>query len=489
MSSLKSRIVLVIAGVALLAIILTAWAVAATTQDAVVDAVDEREDSTSIITEELNYLALGLPEWSSGVGEIEALAEEFGARIVLTDLDGRSLVDSGSGALPPLAAVIDPLGPLGEFGTEVPEDEFDAALAMCFDSYGIEFMVDEFGASLFEENAESSIVDFCFEEALEVVDALESSVVAEPALLFVDFAVDPPIPWSQLALIAAVVLALALVGATAASGVIAGPIRRLTQAARSIRGGDLGARVDPGSIDEVRELATSFNDMAEGLEQADSRRRQLTSDVAHELRSPLTNIIGHLDAIEDGVVEAAPEHLQVVSAEAARLHHLIEDLRQLAEADEGQLRLNRECQDVGVIVGRVIDARSVLATERGVTLDCDCPTVEASVDGSRLEQIVGNLVDNALVAVGDGGEVRVTVATEEHVVAIAVTDDGPGIPEELMAVLFDRFRRGDRARTPGSLGSGLGLAIAQALTHAHGGNITAANDPDGGAVIIVRLPL
>lgn len=488
MRSLKSRVVLLITAVALLAIVLTAWAVAAATQGAVVDAVAEREDVSVVITEELTFLALSIPDWEAGDGVVQELADQFDARIVLTDLDGRPLVDSGSGELPPLVGVIDPLGPLGEFGAEIPEDEFNLALAECFDNNGVAFMIDEFGVTVLGDDADAVVVDLCFAEALELEAAGGTPPEIEPALLFVEFSVDPPIPWPQLAVIAGVVLALALVGATAASGVIAGPIRRLSEAARSVRVGDLATRVEPGSIEEVQELAVSFNEMADGLQQADRRRRQLTSDIAHELRSPLTNIIGHLDAIEDGVVEAEPEHLLVVSAEAGRLHHLIEDLRQLAEADEGHLRLNRVQQDVGAVVARVVEARRVATLDREVALSCDCPTVEAAVDGPRLEQIVGNIVDNALAAVADDGEVRVVVSASDANAVVTVGDDGPGIAEELLPIVFDRFRRGDGVRTPGGSGSGLGLAIAQALARAHGGDVTGANGPDGGALFTVTLP-
>lgn len=491
--SLKGRVVLLVMAVALLAIVLTAWAVAAATQDAVVNAVDDREDATNVITEELTFLALGLSDWGTGSEEVQYLADQFGVRIVVTDLEGRPLFDSGEGELPPLVGVIDPLGPLGEFGAEVPQGDFDAALAACFDRNGIPFMIDEFGVTLLGEDAESAIIDECFSAALTSMDALvdpfsADSFTTDPVLLFVEFSLDPPIPWAQLVSIAGVVLVLALFGATVASGIIAGPIHRLSDAARSIRGGDLSARVDPVPIDDVQDLASSFNKMAEGLEQADSRRRQLTSDIAHELRSPLTNIIGHLEAIEDGVIEAAPEHLAVVGAEADRLHHLIEDLRQLAEADEGQLRLNRERSDAGSIVMRAVETRRVGAADKNVSLLCDCPTVAAVVDSVRLEQIVGNLVDNAIASVAIQGEVRVAVVAESAFVKIVVTDNGPGVPPDLLPVLFDRFRRGDTARTPGASGSGLGLAISRALARAHGGDIVARNRDGGGAEFTVTLP-
>ncbi len=493
MRSFRTRLVVVIGAIALLAVALTTWAIAARTQDAIVDRLDERDQAEAVVTEQLTFLAFEISDWADAEEAVMELAEAYDARIVLTDVNGRPFVDTGSGPLPtaltdviaPLALSSDfALGPLDAFG----EEDLTFAVSECLSLLGVPHEIDEFG--VYPRDEEGALaVDDCYTDAFETLGSFTVDDVAEPAYLFVDYPVDPPVPWLQLGLVAAVVLGLAVAAAAVASGVISGPVRRLTTATQVIRSGDLGARVRADGADELASLARSFNEMADSLESSDRRRKQLTSDVAHELRSPVTNIIGHLDAVEDGVSEPTPEHLGVISSEAQRLHHLIEDLGQLAEADEGEIRLLREEQNVGAIVSRAVDARRATAAEKSISLDCDCPTAVASVDGARIEQVVGNLLDNALAAVGEGGTVFATVTQTSDELSISVSDDGPGVPDDLLDSLFDRLRRGSSARTPGDPGRGLGLAIARALVRAHGGEISAHNQPQSGAEFTVRLPV
>ncbi|MDJ0663361.1 MAG: HAMP domain-containing sensor histidine kinase [Acidimicrobiia bacterium] len=493
MRSFRTRLVVSIAGIAVLAIALTTWAIAARTQDAIIDRLAEREETEQQIIERLTVLAFEIDEWSEAADKVLGLAEDFGTRITLTDLDGRPIVDSGSGDLPDrITDLIDPLDALNELELEAfpkySEDELHELVSDCLSALAIPHAVDEFGVFPLD-GKDLAAVDECYALALGDLAELAVDDVVGPVYLYVDYSVDPPIPWEQLAIVGGVVLGLALLAAAVAAGVIAGPVRKLTEAADAIRAGDLSVRVAAKGSDELAALAGSFNEMAGSLEAADKRRKQLTSDVAHELRSPVTNIIGHLDAVEDGVAEPTPEHLSVVSAEAQRLHGLIEDLGQLTEADEGGIRLFREEQNVASIVTRAVEARRVTAADRSVEILCDAPTASASVDALRIEQVVGNLLDNALDAVGEGGVVNVNVLAASAEVGIVVSDNGPGIPEDLVGSVFDRLRRGDEARTPGESGRGLGLAIARALVLAHGGTITAANRPEGGAVFEVSLPV
>ncbi len=492
MRSFRARLVVATAGIALLAIALTSWAIAARTQDAIVDRLEEREEAEQQITEELTFLAFEIRDWSEASDVVLDLAEDFGARVIITDLAGRPIVDSGSGDLPDgITDLIDPLGALADLEFEVfpdySEDDLNAFVSDCLFALDVAHEIDDFGVFPLDES-DFGAVDECYALAFGELGELVVDDLVEPVYLFVDYSVDPPIPWAQLGIVAAIVLGLALLVTAVVAGVIAGPVRKLTDAADAIRSGDLSVRVDADGSDELAALSGSFNEMAGSLEAADRRRRQLTSDVAHELRSPVTNIIGHLDAVVDGVSEPTPEHLEVVSSEAQRLHRLIEDLGHLAEADEGEIRLFREEQNVGAIVSRSVEARQPGAAERSIDLSCDCPTAIASVDGSRLEQVVGNLLDNALAAVAIGGSVRAEVLSGAEEVLITVTDDGPGIPDELIDSLFDRLRRGDRARTPGTSGRGLGLAIARALVTAHGGEISVRNREEGGARFSVVLP-
>lgn len=489
MRSFKGRVILLTAGVALVAVVLTTWAIAATTQDSVVDRLDQRAATEFEITERLTLLALEINDWRSASDFVEDLANEYDVRIALTDIDGRLLVDTSPGnGLPPLVSIIDPLGPFASFGEGISEEELAFATTECLEAKGIQWDFADGGLLFFDDEIDPGELDLCVGQALEDFGLIRAEGVAEPAQLFVDFIVEPQVPWAQLILVAAVVAAVAAGAAAATSGVVAGPIRRLTDATRDIRSGDLGARVDASAPEEVRQLAESFNEMAAALQREDSRRKQLTSDIAHELRSPVTNIIGHLDAVSDGVIAASPEHLAVVSSEAGRLHRLIEDLGQLAQVEEGQLVLDRHELDVGALVRRIVDAHRPAAQERSITLECYCPAALATVDGPRVEQIVGNLLTNAHAAVEEGGTVSVTVGADAANVTVTVADDGPGIPAELLLVIFDRFRRGDEARSPAVGSRGLGLAIARALARAHGGDLVARNRTEGGAEFTLALP-
>ena len=152
------------------------------------------------------------------------------------------------------------------------------------------------------------------------------------------------------------------------------------------------------------------------------------------------------------------------------------------------MTLDRHELDVGALVRRVADAHRPAAQERSITLQCDCPEALATIDGPRVEQIVGNLVVNALAAVDAGGTVTLTVAAAADTVAVTIADDGPGVPAELLPVIFDRFRRGDAARSPDDGSRGLGLAIARALARAHGGDLVASNRSAGGAEFTLELP-
>lgn len=481
MNSYRSKVTFLVAGVALLAVVLTAWGVASTTQDSLLDALDARSEGVTVITDHLTSLALEIDSWSQARDDVEALAEEFNARILLTDEVERVLIDtSPGGTQPEFTAIIDPSIPFGPFADLELADAVDEEFASCLEEAGVVAVFDEFGF-LTADDADLETLDECYDQAVEFVTGEVGSATVEPALLFIEFGVAPPIPWPLLVLVAGLVLGLSVGAAAFASGIVTGPVRRLTEATRAVRRGDLNVRVEDAGTGEMGELASSFNQMAADIEREDERRRQLTSDVAHELRTPVTNIIAHVDAIQDGVVDANAENLGIVLNEAERLHRLIEDLGRLAQADEGHLSIDLEERDILDIVGTVVDARP------GSGIVVRGESAMARVDPTRVEQIVGNLVDNAITAAGEGN-VQVDVRSAESEVQVIVADDGHGIPEDLLPVIFDRFRRADQARTPGSGGSGLGLSIARALARAHGGDIVAANKPEGGAVFTVTLP-
>jgi two-component system sensor histidine kinase BaeS len=262
------------------------------------------------------------------------------------------------------------------------------------------------------------------------------------------------------------------------------PIGQLIDATRRLGEGETGVRIpieEPGPLAAV---SGSFNRMAARLEEEDERRRRLLADLGHELRTPLTVIRGEIEAVIDGLHD--PSQLSNVIDEVELMERLLEDLRVLTLAEAGRLQLHREPTDVDSVVGDVIGSfstpieaqhiQSLLSVEPGIG--------EIDVDPYRLRQVLSNLVSNALNQMPDGGRLEVSAAEGDGQVRIQVADTGPGIPPDRLEQVFERFvKSGD------STGSGLGLSIARDLVEAHGGAITAANRPEGGAVFTIDLPL
>ena len=268
-------------------------------------------------------------------------------------------------------------------------------------------------------------------------------------------------------------------------------VEALRRGATRMASGDLGARVAASGAAELRELAGSFNHLAESLERQEEARRRLVADIAHDLRTPVSVIRGTVDAMLDGVYDPAdPTHLRSVRDEADRLGRMVNDLRALSLADAGRLNLDRSPVDPGALVAEACVRFDARASEAGVRLSAEVapnvPVIEA--DPARLAQALGNLVENAMRHAPRGGEVAVSArpSTGRRGVAIEVTDDGPGIPEAALPHLFDRFYRVEAARSPG--GSGLGLAIVRTLVEAHGGTVTASNRDTRGASFAIWLP-
>ncbi|WP_299756056.1 ATP-binding protein [uncultured Chloroflexus sp.] len=271
---------------------------------------------------------------------------------------------------------------------------------------------------------------------------------------------------------------------------ISAPLRQISAAAHAIADGDHSSRVKPANVRELAELAESFNRMAAALQQADQQRRQLTADIAHELRTPLSIIKGQLEGIQDGVYEADAGQIEALLAEVALLERLINDLHLLALADAGQLPLYRETVAPTMLVNEAVRSFAQSAAERAIQLSAGSadglPDIE--VDPQRIAQVLGNLISNALRHTPAGGVVHVTVAADPDGIVFSVTDTGPGINPADLPHIFDRFYRADRARTRSSGGAGLGLAIARRLVEAHGGQIWAESELGRGTTVRFRLP-
>lgn len=271
------------------------------------------------------------------------------------------------------------------------------------------------------------------------------------------------------------------------------PLSSLNRASSRIAGGDLSVRVPVQGNDEVSELATTFNQMADSLETQEKLRRNLIADIAHELRTPLTGIQGTVEALQDGVFPVTAENLAAVHEQVMLLNRLVEDLRTLANAEAGQLALDRRPVNLADLCQRQVMAFQPQATAKGIDLTLQVEGAAPVVVGDiqRLGQVINNLLDNALRHTPSGGAIKVAVAAPDGVARLAVTDNGAGINPADLPHIFDRFYRADRARDRRAGGTGLGLAIARQLVQVHGGRIWAESPPANrrqGSAILLELP-
>jgi two-component system OmpR family sensor kinase/two-component system sensor histidine kinase BaeS len=291
-----------------------------------------------------------------------------------------------------------------------------------------------------------------------------------------------------------VAAALGVVLSVILSRSLAAPLQRLATAARAIADRDFSRRVEVEGSVEMAEVSQAFNEMAETLEHSERQRQNMVADVAHELRSPLTILQGNLQAILDDVYPLEKAEVSRLYDETRLLARLVDDLRELALADAGQLRLNLVPTDVAQVAGALADSLAPVVEAQAATLQLqvpeDLPPVRADPD--RVAQVLRNLLLNALYHTPAGGSIQVMARQAGDFVEVAVSDTGEGIAPEDLAHVFDRFWRGDRARTRegrwGS-GSGLGLSIAQSLIEVQGGRIWAESKPGQGSIFRFSLPL
>lgn len=293
----------------------------------------------------------------------------------------------------------------------------------------------------------------------------------------------------------------ALIGGGIASGVafllsaflisqVLSPLRLLSRVTERIAHGDLSQRVTLTARDEFGQLGMSFNRMIDNLRRSERIRQTMTADIAHELRTPVSIIQGNLEAILDGVYPSTPETIAPIYEETLHLGGLIDDLRDLALAEAGELRLDKEPTDLGALASQVTETvRASMEQEPNLHVAADPLLPKIFVDPKRIRQVLANLLSNALRFTPQDGQIRVEISRVGEEVELRVTDSGPGIASEDLPHIFERFYRGDRARSRTVGGSGLGLAIAKQWVEAHGGRIWAENRETGGARFFVRLPL
>lgn len=267
------------------------------------------------------------------------------------------------------------------------------------------------------------------------------------------------------------------------------PVRDLTAATRAMAEGNLSQQVAVRSQDEIGELTHSFNKMSADLERSNNLRKQMTADIAHDLRSPLTVITGYLEGLKDGVVKPSHQRFSAMYDEAVYLQRLVEDLRTLSLADAGELSIAPQRVQPGDLVERLVTSFRQPAEQKQVSIRGEVsPGLPAiRVDPERMQQAIGNLISNALRYTEAGGEIVVSARQAEGGVALEVRDTGAGIEEDVLPHVFERFYRSDSSRQEG--GSGLGLAIARSITELHGGKIQATSEgPGKGSHFTVVIP-
>ena len=266
------------------------------------------------------------------------------------------------------------------------------------------------------------------------------------------------------------------------------PVRELTDATRSMARGELNQQVPVRSADELGELATAFNQMSTDLARANQSRRQMTADIAHDLRNPLTVIGGYLESLKDGKLKATPERFEIMLSEVRQLQRLVDDLRTLSLADAGELAIHKQPVSAEELLERVAAAYQPHADDQNITLALEVPPglPEILADPERIEQVLGNLLSNALRYTPQGGKIRLGAYQQDSSLVLSVQDNGSGIPPEILPDIFERSFRGDPSRSGAE--SGLGLAIAKSIVGLHGGSIQAESDGTG-SKFSITLPV
>ncbi|MFF3319282.1 sensor histidine kinase [Streptomyces sp. NPDC003035] len=547
--SFRIRVFALILLVALAATAATAWlTLAQVTRQVRESAAADRQDVTRI-TAELRRYGETRGTWDGVAGTVRTLARDTGQRIRLTDAAGGTVADSDVllgreprpiGTAPPL--LIDPRPELSFQGdrnayfpsmakvttSAIADYTTGVTYAACLTRAGHDVTVREgdlgvpeftdaggggsgagSGACVKGDGPSGAVLeshrvalDVCAPTkgdqripCLQRVFAERTAAVApQPVSVHLgalddagqSLAVGPTV--AVAAGVAATVLACALLLGRA----VLRPVRALTDASLGLGGGDLGRRVPAAGKGEIAELGRSFNRMADSLQASEERQRRLVGDIAHELRTPLANLRGYLEALRDGVLEADADLLDSLHEEVLLQQRIVDDLQDLALAEAGALTYHRGALDAGELVETCRTAHSALAAAAGVELTADVPgtgPVPLYGDPGRLRQALSNLVGNAVRHTAPGGSVRLELAERDEMVRITVRDTGSGIPAADLPHLFDRFWRADAARGRATGGSGLGLSIARQIVADHRGAIEVTSEVGVGTAFTVVLPV
>ena len=381
--------------------------------------------------------------WHDVQSTVEGLGKLLGARILVRDAEGRIVADSHVWLRPPPGAAR-PIWLVSGDGTRIGSVDL------------------------------LSIRSLLEEHSLEPEESELAHRMSETLL------------WAGLAAGGVGILAVGLIARRALS-----PVRALSAAAERLGRGDLGQRVKPSGGDEVGRLGHAFNRMASQLEEAERQRRALLADVAHELRTPLSNIGGYVEAMRDGLAEPNAATLDIVRRQVAQLTRLVEDLRLLTLAESGALKFEPRAESVQALIASVAEAFTPRTSAKGLSLRVEAPAEipPALMDRGRTEQVLHNLVENAVTHTPEGGSVTVAAAVgEEGHVRVSVRDTGPGLSPDALESVFERFYREDPSRSRVTGGAGLGLTIARQLIESQGGRIWAESEPGQGGTFTFELP-
>ena len=287
-------------------------------------------------------------------------------------------------------------------------------------------------------------------------------------------------------------LVVALVLGTVFSRTLSRPLKELSAAAQRAATGDLAQKVEVHSKDEIGLLAETFNQMMEDLSRQMAARRQMTADIAHDLRTPISVILGHAEGVYEGVLDPTPERFEIIRDEAVRLERLVQDLRVLSMADVGELPLDFTRTAPAWVVEELAHTSTTSLAEKslGITVEVQQGLPEIEVDKDRILQVFRNILENAIRYTPAHGQITLSCSLDETGlwVVFRIRDGGPGVGEGEIDKIFDRFYRTDPSRQRQQMGSGLGLAIARSITEQHGGSIRAESAPGGGLVVIIQLP-
>ncbi len=272
---------------------------------------------------------------------------------------------------------------------------------------------------------------------------------------------------------------------------ILSPIKELRSAAQRLGKGDFSQRVDISDRSEIGELASTFNSMADNLQRDEQLRQHMVSDIAHELRSPLTNVRGYLEAINDGVMQPDKETITSIYSETVLLSRLINDLQELSLAEAGELKLTLQPEDVAELVRLSVTAVQAKASEKDIDLSHDIPSdlPRVNIDFLRIKQVLLNLLENALAHTPAGGRINIAAKSDHEFIEVSVSDSGEGIPADEINNIFERFHRVDKSRSRSTGGSGLGLTISKYIIEEHKGKIWARSESGKGSCFTFTLPI